>query len=329
MSATRFCNIHIAILEKIEFQEFQEFIIISKHNITQTPINTNVQYIFLCDFYKTLFERSLKLCFVNSNKSCIFAAVNKGDAAHLHNTQSLNDMNTTIQHGTTANQFVAYYRVSTRKQGLGLDAQQTTVQEYIKNHGGNCIAEYSEKESGKGSNVKNRTALWNAIDECKRTGATLILAKLDRLARDVVFTMSICNSGINIVFCDLPQINTMVLGIFATVAQYERELCSDRTRKALAERKRQGVALGANNGASHVYTDTNRQQAYAAHTKAAAENENSRKAWHFISTKYNRRGVTLQRLADQLNAEHYLTPTGRGQWRGNMVARLIERYGKK
>ena len=229
----------------------------------------------------------------------------------------------------TANNYVAYYRVSTRKQGLGLDAQQTTVQQYVQNHGGNIIAEYSEKESGKGANIKNRTELWAALDRCKQTGATLILAKLDRLARDVVFTMTICNSGVDIVFCDLPQVNTMILGIFATVAQYERELCSDRTRKALAERKKQGVALGSNNGVSHTYTDADRAKAHAAHAKAATDNDNNRKAWHFISTRKNRRGMTLARLAEMLNAEHYATPTGKGEWRGNMVARLIERYGKK
>lgn len=228
-----------------------------------------------------------------------------------------------------AHTYVAYYRVSTRKQGLGLDAQQTTVQQYIANHGGTCIAEYSEKESGKGSNVKNRVQLWAALDECKRTGATLILAKLDRLARDVVFTMTICNSGVDIVFCDLPQVNTMVLGIFATVAQYERELCSDRTRKALAERKKQGVALGSNNGMSHKFTDNDRDAAHEARRNAAKENDNNRKAWHFISTRYRRRGATLKRIAEQLNAEHYATPSGNGKWRGTMVARVIERYAPK
>lgn len=236
---------------------------------------------------------------------------------------------THIEANEAAQMFVAYYRVSTRKQGLGLDAQQTTVQQYIANHGGKCIAEYSEKESGKGSNIKNRTQLWAALDECKRSGATLILAKLDRLARDVVFTMTICNSGVNIVFCDLPQVNTMVLGIFATVAQYERELCSDRTRKALAERKKQGVALGANNGQSHKFNDTDRDAAHAARQHAAHENDNNRKAWHFISTRYRRRGQTLKRIAEQLNAEHYATPTGNGEWRGNMVARIIARYAPK
>lgn len=230
---------------------------------------------------------------------------------------------------TTCNQYVAYYRVSTRKQGLGLDAQQTTVQQYVSAHGGSIIAEYSEKESGKGSNIKNRTQLWAALAECKRTNATLVLAKLDRLARDVVFTLTICNSGVNIVFCDLPQINTMILGIFSTVAQYERELCADRTRKALAERKKQGVALGANNGVSHRFNDDDRRNAYSAHTQQANENENARKAWHFIAGKYNRKGVTLKRLAEQLNAEHYATPSGNGDWRGNMVARLVARYGGK
>jgi DNA invertase Pin-like site-specific DNA recombinase len=258
-------------------------------------------------------------------KICIYEKICCTFAANFKNNTKMATQNA-HEH---AHAYVAYYRVSTRKQGLGLDAQQTTVQQYIANHGGTCIAEYSEKESGKGSNVKNRTQLWAALDECKKTGATLILAKLDRLARDVVFTMTICNSGVDIVFCDLPQVNTMVLGIFATVAQYERELCSERTRKALAERKRQGVALGSNNGASHRFSETDRENAHQARRNAAKENDNNRKAWHFVSTRYRRKGATMERIAMQLNAEHYATPSGKGEWRGNMVARLVARYGKK
>jgi DNA invertase Pin-like site-specific DNA recombinase len=242
-----------------------------------------------------------------------------------------NNTNMAKQTTTPSNtkQFVAYYRVSTRKQGLGLGAQAHTVQQYVEHNGGTIVAEYSEKESGKGANIKNRTQLWAALDECKKTGATLILAKLDRLARDVVFTMTICNSGVDIVFCDLPQVNTMVLGIFATVAQYERELCSERTRKALAERKRQGVALGSNNGCSHRFGETDREKAHQARRNAAMENDNNRKAWHFISVRYRRKGVTFERIAEQLNAERYATPSGKGEWRGNMVARLVARFGKK
>ena len=133
--------------------------------------------------------------------------------------------------------FCTYIRVSTKKQGatgLGLDAQRKMCQDFIDRNNGTAVAEFQDVESG---THRNRPGLWRAIDYCKVNQCTLVIAKLDRLARDVEFTFKVLNSGIQIRFCDMPIMNTMILGVFASVAQYERELCSSRTKAALGEIK--------------------------------------------------------------------------------------------
>lgn len=148
--------------------------------------------------------------------------------------------------------FAVYIRVSTRKQGasgLGLESQQKICGEFIKTQGGEQVAEFKDVESG---THRDRKGLLAAIDYCKRNGCALVIAKLDRLARDVEFCFKVVNTGIEIHFVDMPQMNTLLLGVFASVAQYERELTSDRTTKALAAKKARGEALG---GATDAWRD--------------------------------------------------------------------------
>lgn len=230
----------------------------------------------------------------------------------------------TLHMNTTQQQFVAYYRVSTNKQGLGLDAQQTTATTFAAANDATIIAEYSEKESAKHSNTKNRTQLFAAIEHCKRANAVLLIAKLDRLSRSVEFLFHLKNTGINFVACDVPELNALTLSIFAGMAQHERELISQRTKAALTERKKQGTALGSHNGISHCYTDEDRAAATAAHIEAANNRESNRKAWHYIMHQYQTKTAT--QLARELNNEHYSTPSGRGNWNAKMVQRIIERY---
>lgn len=145
------------------------------------------------------------------------------------------------------NKYVVYLRVSTVKQGasgLGLDAQKKMCKDFIEHAQGECVATFEDIESG---THRDRKGLWNAIDFCKKNNCGLVIAKLDRLARDVEFTFKVMNTGIDIHFTDMPVVNTMILGVFAAVAQYERELTSDRTKKALAQKKAQGAKLGASN----------------------------------------------------------------------------------
>ncbi len=141
--------------------------------------------------------------------------------------------------------YVAYFRVSTVKQGksgLGLAAQHSLIERFLSD-GDEVIAEYVEIQSGKND---ERAELWKAINHAKRNGAKLLIAKLDRFSRKVSFIASIMEQGIGLVVAEMPHATDFQLHIFAALAQEERRLISERTRNALAEAKRRGVVLGAN-----------------------------------------------------------------------------------
>lgn len=141
--------------------------------------------------------------------------------------------------------YAIYLRVSTRKQGasgLGLEAQRKVCNDFVATNSGEVVQEFVDVESG---THRDRKGLLAAIDYCKKNSTPLVIAKLDRLARDVEFCFKVVNTGVEIHFCDMPQINTLLLGVFAAVAQYERELTSDRTKKALAAKKARGELIGA------------------------------------------------------------------------------------
>ena len=146
--------------------------------------------------------------------------------------------------------YVVYIRVSTKRQGdsgLGLEAQKDICEKYIKEQEGESVATFKDVESG---THRDRPGLWQAIEFCKANRCCLVVAKLDRLARDVEFIFKVVNSGIKIHFCDMPMVNTMILGVFASVAQYERELISKRTKDALAAKRARGEHLGRPKGTS-------------------------------------------------------------------------------
>ena len=150
-------------------------------------------------------------------------------------------------------QYVIYIRVSTQKQGnsgLGLESQQHICNAFIQANNGVCVAEFKDVESG---THRERKGLADAIAYCKKNDCALVIAKLDRLARDVEFCFKVVNTGVEIHFCDMPTINTLLLGVFAAVAQYERELTSDRTTKALAAKKARGEKTG---GASQAWLES-------------------------------------------------------------------------
>lgn len=142
-------------------------------------------------------------------------------------------------------QYATYLRVSTQRQGaqgLGISAQRNMCDNFIKQNNGERVREFMDVESG---THRDRKGLWQAIEYCKKNGCSLVIAKLDRLARDVEFTFKVINTGIDIHFTDMPVVNSMILGVFAAVAQYERELVSSRTKAALSVKKSQGIKLGA------------------------------------------------------------------------------------
>src|SRR5687767_2981985 len=143
------------------------------------------------------------------------------------------------------NKIVAYYRVSTKRQGqsgLGLEGQQAAVEAFAKQHGAKIVASYTEVESGKRA---DRPALAQAIPHAKLAKATLVVAMLDRLARNVAFLSSLMESGCDFVAVDNPHANKLTIHILAAVAQDEAERISERTKAALKAAKRRGVKLGS------------------------------------------------------------------------------------
>lgn len=235
--------------------------------------------------------------------------------------------------------FVAYLRVSTDRQGksgLGLEAQRTAVHQFVAQRGGEIIApEYREIESGK---VNNRPELEKAMKRCRLTGATLLVAKLDRLSRNAAFLMTLRDSGVEFVAADLPEANTMTVGVMATVAQHEREMISKRTKAALQAARARGKKLGGlRPGAPDI------SQHYIAGNAAKTIKANAMAELLKDEIEPLRRaGMSLGAIAAKLNADGTLTPrdaakarkenesTGpvrRGSWTPTAVSRVIARFG--
>jgi DNA invertase Pin-like site-specific DNA recombinase len=143
---------------------------------------------------------------------------------------------------------VTYYRVSTQAQGrsgLGLEAQRATVEHYLRSREGNLIGEFTEIETGKGANaLERRQELRAALDLCRTQGAILVIAKLDRLARNVHFVTGLIESGVDFVAADMPHATKVMIQIHAVMAEHERDRISARTKAALAAAKARGVKLG-------------------------------------------------------------------------------------
>ena len=153
--------------------------------------------------------------------------------------------------------YIAYYRVSTQQQGrsgLGLDAQRSSIISQLK--GVLPLFEYTEVESGKND---NRPELEKALTACKRHNATLIVAKLDRLSRNLAFIVRLMESKVKFLCCDMPEANEFTIHIFAAIAQQERKMTSDRTKAALKAAKDRGVKLGGPN-ANKAWADYMRTQ---------------------------------------------------------------------
>jgi DNA invertase Pin-like site-specific DNA recombinase len=217
--------------------------------------------------------------------------------------------------------FVSYLRVSTTKQGasgLGLEAQRAMCADFANRNNGVVVKEFVDVESG---THRDRQGLFDAIAYCKNNNMPLVIAKLDRLARDVEFTFKVINTGIEIHFTDMPMINTMILGVFASVAQYERELISARTKAALNAKKAKGEKLGrAIDGWTISDENESARIEKAANTKrsrfqankenvalmkimrnvfpeCASHNENE---WQesFVNTKFQTRDVIIKMMRD-------------------------------
>lgn len=199
--------------------------------------------------------------------------------------------------------FVAYYRVSTNHQGitgLGMEAQKTSVQRFLASNTCELVGEFSEVESGK---RKSRPELDKAVALCRKVKARLLIAKLDRLARNALLVLSLRDSGVDFVAVDMPHANKLTITILAAVAEQERDWISERTKAGLAAAKRRGIKLGNPHirKAQAQAVAINRQRATERAIKLAPVIKGIRKA-----------GVTsLHGIAQCLNARGHRTPNGK------------------
>ncbi len=221
-------------------------------------------------------------------------------------------------------QYVAYLRVSTQKQGysgLGLEAQREIIQKYLC--GKNPIAEYVEIESGR---KKDRPKLKEALTLCRKDGSTLIVAKLDRLARSVSFLSNLLESGVEILFCDFPQANKMMLHILSAISQYEAELIATRTKSALKAKKARGYKLG---NPEHLLDKHGQaiQNSIRTCKEKADNNPNNKRAVAILRTLVKEKH-TLQEIADILNKEGFVTSQG-CSFSKSTVYKLIKRHNLK
>jgi DNA invertase Pin-like site-specific DNA recombinase len=212
--------------------------------------------------------------------------------------------------------FVAYYRVSTTGQGvsgLGLEAQREAVERYLNGGSWSLIEAFTEIETGKGSNaLDRRPQLKAALAYARKHKATLVIAKLDRLARNVHFISGLIEQGVRIVAADMPDADITMLQIYAVMAEREGRAISERTKAALAAAKRRGVVLGANG------------RALAVRNRAEAVERVAPMAGRLRALRGE--GLSLRRIASTLNAEGVSPPgTSGGLWHPATVQRALER----
>jgi DNA invertase Pin-like site-specific DNA recombinase len=206
--------------------------------------------------------------------------------------------------------YVAYYRVSTDRQGqsgLGLEAQQAAVASYREN----IVAEFTEVESGK---IDSRPQLAAALELCRKLDASILIAKIDRLSRDAAFLLTLRKAGVDIVAADMPHAGTLEFGIRAVVAQHEREEISKRTKAALQAARARGVRLGSPN-----------PSAGAAVTSAAADEYASKVAPIVRSIVAKMGAASLRAIARELQAHGVQTSRGGSTWSPSAVANLMQR----
>jgi DNA invertase Pin-like site-specific DNA recombinase len=198
--------------------------------------------------------------------------------------------------------YVVYYRVSTKRQGLsglGLDAQRTIVENYIKNN--KVINEFTEIETGKSA---NRPQLNKALECCKQNNATLVVAKIDRLARNLHFITSLQAANVDFIACDMPSANRLTIHIIAAIAENEAQLISQRTKAALAEKKKQGIKLG--NPQNNGLTKTTIAKGMIVRQQNALSNERNKQAGTLILSMRNN-SAKWSEIVGQLNANGFKT----------------------
>jgi DNA invertase Pin-like site-specific DNA recombinase len=212
--------------------------------------------------------------------------------------------------------FISYLRVSTDKQGEhghGINAQRQAINNYISAQGGELLEEFVEVESGKRN---DRPELHKAISRCQVSRATLIIAKLDRLSRNVAFIANLMDAGIDFVACDNPFATRLTIHILAAIAEHEREMISRRTKEALAAAKANGIILGGNRGA-HINESMRKESVTVRRARSDAYRE------RVLPTiaDFQEKGLSLNETARKLNEMQIYTVRG-GRWTATAVSRI-------
>ncbi|MGA8615191.1 MAG: recombinase family protein [Xanthobacteraceae bacterium] len=234
----------------------------------------------------------------------------------IHGCSQCNGKATTMR----CSRYIAYYRVSTarqRRSGLGIDAQKQAVSQHL--NGQKPISEYLEVETGTRS---DRPQLAAALAACRVHKATLVIAKLDRLARNVAFVSSLMEAGVEFEACDFPQANRLTIHILAAVAEHEARMISDRTRGALAAAKARGTVLGGFRGRAGSCTDLAKARA----VRSAQAKQRAIDLMPTIQSLQSNGVRSLRSIASKLSAQGILAPRG-GNWSAAQVRAVLARIG--
>jgi DNA invertase Pin-like site-specific DNA recombinase len=227
----------------------------------------------------------------------------------------------------TANgKWVAYYRVSTDKQGksgLGLEAQRAAVAAFLNGGDWQMVREFTEIESGKRS---DRPQLQAALAACRMYGAKLVIAKLDRLSRNASFLLNLQEAGVEFVCADMPSANKLTIGVMALVAEEERRAISARTKAALQAAKARGVKLGGHRKNPQGEPVSISPENIAKGRQAIAHRANTKAAYVAPAVRELQAGgaSSLREIAAGLNSAGIPTPRG-GQWSAVQVKRMMDR----
>ncbi len=220
----------------------------------------------------------------------------------------------------SSQRFISYYRVSTDKQGksgLGLEAQREAVSVFINTGGHTLAKEFTEVESGKDN---NRTQLNEALRLCKLTNSKLLIAKLDRLSRNVAFLATLMETKVGFVCCDIPEANELTLHIMSAVAQDERKRISDRTKAALKAAKARGTKLGNPN----ILKVRNKDTTKAIERRSQIASQSANELIPIIDNIRSEGSTSLREIAAELNQLGIKTARG-SEWKATSVSRIISR----
>jgi DNA invertase Pin-like site-specific DNA recombinase len=219
--------------------------------------------------------------------------------------------------------FISYLRVSTARQGasgLGLEAQREAVERYLNGGHWQLVQEIVEIESGKRN---DRPAIAEALRLCRLHKATLVIAKLDRLARNVHFISSLMEAGVDFIACDFPEANRLTVHILAAVAEHEAMMISARTKAALTAAKARGVALGGQRGSrSRMASMAAKGAGVSAKVRQEAAAKRRDDLLPVIAELKDKGAASLRALADGLNAAGLTTARG-GKWTATQVMRVV------